>query len=93
MLKPLRDWIVIALEKVEEKVGLIYKPATVNEQFMPGKVLAVGSGFLADNGQIVPLEVKEGDMVLVNKQLAIEIKHNNETYYLVREGQIMSVIT
>ncbi len=92
MLKPLRDFIVVSVVKSEEKVGLIYKPATIDEKIVTGKVLAVGSGYLTDNGSIVPLEVQAGDSVLFNKQMSVEVKHDGETVYLLREEHVLSVV-
>jgi chaperonin GroES len=92
-LKPLRDFIVVSVPKAaEEKVGLIYKPATIEEKIVTGKVLAAGSGYLTDSGMIVPLEVAEGDSILFNKQMSVEVKHNGETVYLLREEHILSVV-
>lgn len=94
MLQPLRDFIVVAMEKqnTEEKVGLIYKPATVEEKVVTGTIVAAGSGYLTDSGAVVPLEVKEGDRILFNKQMSVEVKHNGETMYLMREEHVLSVV-
>jgi len=93
MLQPLRDFIVVSVEKVaEEKVGLIYKPATVDEKIVTGTIVAAGSGYLTDSGSVVPLEVKAGDKILFNKQMSVEVKHNGETMYLLREEHVLSVV-
>ena len=92
-LKPLRDFIVVSVTKTEEKIGLIYKPSTVDEKIVTGRVLAAGSGYLTDSGSIVPLEVKEGDSVLFNKQMSVEVKHQGETFFLLREEHILSVVS
>lgn len=92
-LKPLRDFIVVSVPKVaEEKVGLIYKPATIDEKIVTGTILAAGSGYLTDSGTVVPLEVKAGDVILFNKQMSVEVKHNGETSYLLREEHVLSVV-
>lgn len=92
-LKPLRDFIVVSVPKAaEEKVGLIIKPLTVDEKIVTGKVLAVGSGYLTDSGAVVPLEVSVGDSILFNKQMSVEVKHNGETAYLMREEHVLSVV-
>lgn len=93
MLQPLRDFIVVTVEKVaEEKVGLIYKPATVDEKIVTGTIVAAGSGYLTDSGNVVPLEIKAGDKILFNKQMSVEVKHNGETMYLLREEHVLSVV-
>lgn len=92
-LQPLRDFIVVSVPKAtEEKVGLIYKPSTVEEKIVTGTVVAAGSGHLTGDGAIVPLEVKTGDSILFNKQMSVEVKHNGETMYLLREEHVLSVV-
>jgi chaperonin GroES len=92
-LQPLRDFIVVSVPKVaEEKIGLIYKPATIDEKIVTGTVVAAGSGHLTTTGAVTPLEVKAGDSVLFNKQMSVEIKHNGETVYLLREEHVLSVV-
>jgi chaperonin GroES len=92
-LKPLREFIVVSVPKVaEEKVGLIFKPATIDEKIVTGTVLAAGSGHLTASGAVTPLEVQAGDSVLFNKQMAVEVKHNGETVYLLREEHVLSVV-
>jgi chaperonin GroES len=94
-LKPLRDFIVVSVVKADEKTesGLLYKPGIVDEKIVTGRVLAVGTGYLTDNGSVAPLEVKQGDSVLFNKQMSVEVKHSGETVYLLREEHVLSVIS
>jgi chaperonin GroES len=93
MLQPLRDFIVVEIPKVsEEKVGLIFKPATVEQKIVTGKIVAAGSGYLTDGGTIVPLEVKAGDTILFSKQMSVEVSHNGETLFLLREEHVLSVV-
>lgn len=92
-LQPLRDFIVVSVAKeVEKKVGSIFVPTTVEEKVVTGTVLAAGSGHLTSTGEVTPLEVKAGDSVLFNKQMSVEIKHNGETVYLLREEHILSLV-
>jgi chaperonin GroES len=92
-LQPLRDFIVVTVPKAgEEKIGLLYKPSTVEEKIVTGKIVAAGSGYLTDSGTIVPLEVKTGDSILFNKQMSVEVKNNGETFYLLREEHVLSVV-
>jgi chaperonin GroES len=94
-LQPLRDFLVVSVIKsnADEKMGggLLYKPATVDEKIVTGTVVAVGSGHITDTG-IVPLEVKAGYSVLFNKGMTVEVKHNGETFYLLREEHILSAV-
>lgn len=93
-LKPLRDFMVVAVVKDSEKTesGLLFKPSSVEEKIVTGKVLAIGSGYLTDSGTIVPLEVKVGDSIMFNKNMSVEVKHNGEAAFLLREEHVLSVI-
>ena len=95
MLKPLRDFIVVAVEKTSDKTdsGLLYKPAIVDDKIVTGRVVAAGSGYLTDSGSVVPLEVEAGQVVLFNKQMSVEVKHNGETLHLLREEHVLSVVS
>lgn len=89
-IQPLRDFILVEkpVEK-EEKVGLIYKPATAETKIVRATVLAVGSGALANDGKSIPLEVKAGDTVVFNKSFATEIA---DGVLIIREDQLLAIV-
>ncbi len=72
-LQPLADRVIVEpLEALEKSAGGIYIPETAKEKPQEGKVLAVGKGKALDNGQVQPLEVKVGDIVLYGKYSGTE---------------------
>lgn len=93
--KPLRDFILVSKDKEPEKTpgGLIYRPESVEEKIVTGVVLAAGSGRVSMDGTVVPLEVKLNDKVVFNKNMATEFKVDGETVYLLREDQVMCVLS
>ncbi len=92
-LKPLGDRVLVKPIAVEErtKSGIVL-PDTAKEKPQRGKVLAVGQGRLLDNGQLVPLQVKEGDRVLYSKYSGTEVKIENEEYLVLSERDILAII-
>lgn len=91
-LKPLGDRIVV--EPVsEEKVtkGGIVLPDTAKEKPQAGKVIAVGSGRVLDNGTKVALEVKVGDTVIYSKYGGTEIKIDGIEYMILNERDVLAV--
>ncbi|WP_000917309.1 co-chaperone GroES, partial [Bacillus cereus] len=63
MLKPLGDRVVIELVQAEEKTASgIVLPDTAKEKPQEGKVVAVGTGRVLENGERVALEVAAGDL-------------------------------
>ena len=93
MIKPLADRVVV--EPIEEEVttkGGIVLPDTAKEKPQRGKVIAVGSGKLLDSGQRVPLEVKEGDVVVFAKYCGTEIEIDGNEYIILSERDLLAVV-
>jgi len=92
-LKPLGDRVLVKPIAVEErtKSGIVL-PDTAKEKPQQGKVLVVGQGRLLDNGQLVPLQIKEGDKVLYSKYAGTEVKIENEEYLILSERDILAII-
>lgn len=93
MLKPLGDRIIIELVETEEKTASgIVLPDSAKEKPQEGKVVAVGTGRVLDNGERVALEVAEGDRIIFSKYAGTEVKYDNKEYLIVRENDILAVI-
>ena len=92
-VRPLRDRVVVKrLEEQEQKVGGIIIPDTAKEKPQQGKVVAVGSGRVNDEGKVIPLDVKAGDTVLFGKYSGTEIKIDGQEYLILREDEVLAVI-
>ncbi len=92
-IRPLRDRVVIErLEEEQTTPGGIVIPDTAKEKPHRGKVLAVGSGKLLDNGETRPLDVKVGDVVLFGKYAGTEVTIGEDDYLIMREEDILAVI-
>lgn len=93
-IQPLRDFVLVTKEEAETTVAgsLIYRPSTVEDKIVKGKVVAVGSGRVATDGSVVPLEVHVGDRVAFNKNFATELTDGGEVTLILREDQILAVI-
>jgi len=92
MAKPVRNMILVSKKDAEEKTpsGLFIVEA--EEKISTGTVVAVGSGHLTSGGVTVPLEVKEGDVVAFNKNMAVEITVEGQKLLLLREDQVYCVL-
>ncbi len=92
-IRPLNDRVLVQrLEEEEKTKGGIIIPDTAKEKPIEGKVIAVGKGKLMENGDIKPLDVKEGDRVLFGKYAGTEIKIEGEEFLIMREDDILGVI-
>ncbi|MBM7601559.1 chaperonin GroES [Virgibacillus halotolerans] len=93
MIKPLGDRVVIELVEQEEKTASgIVLPDSAKEKPQEGKVVAVGSGRVTENGEKVALEVAEGDSIIFSKFAGTEVKYEGTEYLILRESDILATI-
>ena len=93
MLKPLGDRVVIELVQAEEKTASgIVLPDTAKEKPQEGKVMAVGTGRVLENGERVALEGAAGDLIIFSKYAGTEVKYEGTDYLILRESDILAVI-
>ena len=92
--RPLHDRVVVRRLTAEEKTaGGIIIPDTAKEKPMEGEVIAVGTGARNEAGQIVALDVKAGDRILFGKWSGTEVKLDGEELLIMKESDIMGIIT
>jgi chaperonin GroES len=92
-VKPLADRVVIkALEDTEQMRGGLYIPDTAKEKPQQGEIVAVGPGRY-DDGKLVPMTVSVGDKVLYGKYSGTEVTIENEQYLILRESDVLAVIS
>ncbi|USS91680.1 co-chaperone GroES [Fructobacillus americanaquae] len=93
MLKPLGDRVVVSVaEQSEKTVGGIVLAANTQEKPVTGKVVATGSGLVADSGQKLDMTVKEGDQVLFDKFAGQELTYNGQSYLALHEKDIIAIV-
>jgi chaperonin GroES len=92
-LKPLGDKVVVeALEQEEKSPGGLYLPDTAKKKPQTGKVVAVGSGRILDDGKRSEMNVKVGDKVLFSKYGGNEVQIDGSEYTILDEDQIYAII-
>lgn len=92
-IRPLQDRILVKrVEEKETKKGGIIIPDTAKEKPQEGKVIAVGSGKISEDGKKQPLEVKKGDKVLFGKYAGTEVNIDDEEYLILREEDVLGII-
>ena len=92
-IKPLGERVrVEPLKEGEVNKGGIIIPDSAKEKPQEGKVIAVGTGKIDDNGKKVPFNVKVGDTVLMPKYGGTEVKMGGKEYQIMREDDILAVI-
>lgn len=92
-VKPLHDRVLVRrLEEMNKTKGGIIIPDNAKEKPSEGIVEAVGNGFVAEEGKIIPMTVKVGDKVLFGKWSGTEIKVNGEDRLIIKEAEILAII-
>jgi chaperonin GroES len=92
-LRPLQDRIIVKRVEEESKTaGGLFIPETAKEKPQRGKIVAVGNGKKTEDGKVLPLDVKVGDLVLFGKYAGTEIKVDNDDFLMMREDDILAVV-
>jgi len=93
-IQPLADRVLVKRldEDEEQKVGGIIIPDTAKEKPQEAEIVAVGPGGRSDDGERIPLEVKEGDKVLIGKYSGTEVKIEGEEYLIMREDDVLAIV-
>ena len=93
-IKPLHDRVLVKrIDSKEEIKGGIVIPDTAKEKPQEGEIIAVGNGKILDNGTKLNLEVKVGDRILFGKYSGTEVKIDDKEYLIMREEEILGIIT
>jgi len=93
-IHPISDHILIKPLKNEEKTksGILLPETAEKEKPEQGKVIAVGPGKKTEQGKVISMEVKPGDVVLFTKYGPNEIKINGKEYLIAKEEDILGIV-
>ena len=92
-IRPLYDRVVVRrLEEESKSAGGIVLPGSAAEKPSQGEILAVGSGKLTDNGELRPLDVKVGDLVVFGQYSGSTVKVDGEELLIMSETEIFGVL-
>ena len=92
-LQPLGDRLIVeVLEEEEQTISGIVLPDTAKEKPQRGRVLAVGPGSRNDKGELVPMDVVEGDEIIFSKYGGTEIKVEMDEVLILRESDVLAKV-
>ena len=92
-VRPLHDRIMVErLEEQEVRRGSIIIPDTAKEKPQEGKVVAVGTGKVGDDGKKIPLDVETGNKILFGKYSGSEVKIDDKEYLIMREEDVLAIL-
>tara|TARA_B100000927_G_scaffold256943_1_gene224562 strand:+ start:324 stop:611 length:288 start_codon:yes stop_codon:yes gene_type:complete len=92
-IRPLHDRVIVRrTEEEKTSPGGIVIPDSATEKPIKGEVLAVGKGKILESGEVRPLDVKVGDMILFGKYSGTEVNVDGEELLVMREDDITAII-
>lgn len=93
-IRPLHDRVIIKRKEIESKsAGGIVLTGSAAGKSTRGEVLAVGNGRILENGQVQPLDVKVGDIVIFNEGYGVKTeKIDNEEVIILSETDILAIV-
>tara|TARA_Y100001936_G_C15743614_1_gene492296 strand:- start:138 stop:425 length:288 start_codon:yes stop_codon:yes gene_type:complete len=92
-IRPLHDRVIVRrMEEEKTSPGGIVIPDSATEKPIKGEVLAVGKGKILESGDVRPLDVKVGDMILFGKYSGTEVNVDGEELLVMREDDITAII-
>ncbi len=91
--RPLHDRVLVRrLEQEDKTAGGIIIPDSAKEKPMEGEVISVGTGFINDNGDVRPLDVKAGDIIVFSKWSGTELTIDGEELLVMKESDIIGIL-
>eukprot|EP00831_Metopus_contortus_P007157 TRINITY_DN12737_c0_g2_i1.p1 TRINITY_DN12737_c0_g2~~TRINITY_DN12737_c0_g2_i1.p1 ORF type:complete len:505 (+),score=122.57 TRINITY_DN12737_c0_g2_i1:74-1588(+) len=93
-LRPLGNRVIVEVKKEEEKTkgGILLPDTASKDKPQEGKVVSVGAGKVLENGNIAPMQVKEGDKIIFSKYAGSDVKLEGSEYLILSETDILAVI-
>ena len=91
--RPLHDRVVVRrIEQEDRTKGGIIIPDTAKEKPQEGEVIAAGPGARNEKGELVALDVKQGDRILFGKWSGTEVRIDGKDLLIMKESDIMGVL-
>lgn len=92
-IRPLHDRVLIRrIEEDSKTAGGIIIPDSAKEKPIQGEVVATGPGARGDDGKLIAMDIKEGDVVLFGKWAGTEVKLDGEEYVIMKESDIFGIV-
>ena len=92
-IRPLHYRVIVRrMEEEKKSPGGIVIPDSATEKPIKGEVLAIGKGKILESGDVRPLDVKVGDMILFGKYSGTEVNVDGEELLVMREDDITAII-
>ena len=93
-IRPLYDRLVVTrIEQTQNMQGSLHIPDSAKEKPQEAEVVAVGKGKRLEDGTLVPLDVQVGDRILFGKYSGSEIRVDGQEYLIMREEDVLGIMS
>lgn len=91
-IKPLEDRVVIKIEAEQTTASGLVIPETAKEKPQEARVVAVGPGRVDEKGNRIPVDIKEGDVVVFSRYGGTEVKYQGEEYLILSARDVLAIV-
>lgn len=91
-LEPLSDKIIVVAVEETSKSGFVIPETMDKEKPQKGEVLAVGPGRMSDDGKLIPMKIKVGDIIIFRKYAPDEFKIDGKDYLILSESDVIALV-
>ena len=91
-LEPLGDRIIVEAIEETSTSGFAIPETMDKEKPQKGKILAAGKGKIGDDGKVIPMHVKIGDIVIFRKYAPDEFKIDGKEYLILAESDVIALV-
>jgi chaperonin GroES len=92
-MRPLGNRVLVKRLEMEEKLkGGLFLPDTAKKKQEQAEVIAIGTGKKDKNGHLIPMPVKVGDVILMEKYSGQEVTSNDQEYVILRADDIIAIV-
>ena len=96
VLEPVGPRILVRRKEKTEEVsegGIIIPESARSEKVYTSTVVSVGDGYRNPEGEVIPLSIKVGDVIITNKMAGTEVRFEGDTFYLVMEEEVLARVS
>lgn len=92
-LQPLGNRVLVRrLEQEETLKGGILLPDNAKKKQEQAEVIAIGTGKKDKNGHLIPIPVRVGDVILMEKYSGQEVKIDDQEYVIVKAEDLIAIV-
>ncbi len=86
---PLYERVLVSVLEGKREVGDFVLPDNAKDDYLIGSVISAGEGYRKENGEMVPMRIQRGMMVVFGPHAGTKVQISGQAYLSMREGEIL----